>query len=83
MSALDQVLSIPSVKAEHPILHADATNDLEYLRAQLAEAREANERLTQRLRWIRVNPNDAVAMRFALVATDEEFDDMKHLVTTA
>ena len=41
MSALDQVLSIPSVKAEHPNLHADATYDLATLRAQLAEAREA------------------------------------------
>ena len=74
-TSLDQVLSIPSVKAEHPNLHADATNDLEYLRAQV-------ERLTRRLNWIRENPNDGVALRFALEATDKEIDDIKHLVNT-
>ena len=39
-TSLDQVLSIPSVKAEHPNLHAEAIAELATLRAQLAEARE-------------------------------------------
>ena len=39
-TSLDQVLSIPSVKAEHPNLHAGATDEIATLRAQLAEARE-------------------------------------------
>ena len=39
-TSLDQVLSIPSVRAEHPNLHAGATDELATLRAQLAEARE-------------------------------------------
>mgnify|MGYP006354156037 FL=1 len=42
-TSLDQVLSIHSVKAEHPNLHAGATDELATLRAQLAEAREALE----------------------------------------
>ena len=81
-TSLDQVLSIPSVKAEHPNLHAGATDELTTLRAQLAESQKANERLVRRLNWIRVNPNDAVAIRFAIKATDEEIDDIKHLVNT-
>ena len=39
-TSLDQVLSIPSVKAEHLNLHADAIDELATLRAQLAEANE-------------------------------------------
>ena len=39
-TSLDQVLSIPSVRAEHPNLHAGATAELATLRAQLAEARD-------------------------------------------
>ena len=58
-------------------------DEIATLRAQLAESQKINERLVRRLNWIRVNPNDAVAMRFALKATDEEIDDIKHLVTTA
>ena len=81
-TSLDQVLSIPSVKTEHPNLHAGATAELATLRAQLAESQKANERLVRRLNWIRVNPNDAVAIRFAIKATDEEIDDIKHLVNT-
>ena len=73
-TSLDQVLSIPSVKAEHLNLHADAIDELATLRAQV-------ERLTRRLNWIRINPNDGVALRFALEATDKEIDDVKHLIT--
>lgn len=53
----------------------NATDELATLRAQV-------ERLTRRLNWIRENPNDGVALRFALEATDEEIDDIKHLVNT-
>ena len=56
-------------------------NELATLRAQLAEAREANERLAMRINWIRINHNDAVALRFALEATDKEIDGVKHLIT--
>ena len=51
--------------------------ELATLRAQLAEAREANERLVWRLNWIRINPSDSVATRYALKATDEEIDDIR------
>ena len=50
------------------------TNEIATLRAQV-------ERLTRRLNWIRINPNDGVALRFALEATDKEIDDVKHLIT--
>ena len=73
-TSLDQVLSIHSVKAEHPNLHAGATDELATLRAQVAQ-------LTRRLNWIRENPNDGIALRFALEANDEEIDDVKHLIT--
>ena len=52
----------------------NATDELATLRAQV-------ERLTRRLNWIRINPNDGVALRFALEATDKEIDDVKHLIT--
>ena len=39
-TSLDQVLSIPSVRAEHPNLHAGATAELATLRAQLEEAKD-------------------------------------------
>ena len=37
--------SIPSVKAEHPNLHAGATDELTTLRAQLAEAMDGLEKI--------------------------------------
>jgi len=63
--------------------YKEQADEITTLRAQLAEAQKTNERLVRRLNWIRVNPNDAVATRFALKATDEEIDDIKHLVITA
>ncbi len=57
------------------------TSEIATLRAQLVEAREANERLAMRINWIRINHNDAVALRFALEATDKEIDGVKHLIT--
>ena len=49
---------------------------------ELATLRAQVERLTRRLNWIRENPNDGVALRFALEASDKEIDDIKELVNT-
>ena len=41
MSALDNILSIPSLKAEHPRQHSEAAAELAALRQQVAELKEA------------------------------------------
>jgi len=60
-------------------------SEIDTLRAQLAEAREANERLAWRMKWIIANPGDGIALRYAFKATDEEVDDIrsKEQVNTA
>ena len=84
MSALDELLKeIPSdydaVDAANHLIHFrdDAINELATLRAQLAEAREANDRLVWRMKWISDNLGDGIALRFAFKATDEEVDDIR------
>ena len=67
-------LHIESFIKELSEIEDNATSELTTLRAQ-------TERLTRRLNWIRINPNDGVALRFALEATDKEIDDVKHLIT--
>ena len=53
------------------------TNELATLRTQLAEAREANDRLVWRMKWISDNLGDGIALRYAFKATDEEIDDIR------
>ena len=44
MSALDQILSIPSIKSEHPRLHSEAVRELEELRKAAQQERAADWR---------------------------------------
>ena len=100
MSALDEYLESRKVDTRatgeiqdgykvyetiHDGLYESALVELDTLRAQLAEAREANERLAWRMKWISDNPCDGIALRYAFKATDEEVDDIrsKEQVTTA
>ena len=79
----DEEIEYPAFQAGRAFQHSVESAELATLRAQLAEAREANERLVWRMKWIDDNPNDNIALRFALDATDKEIDDIKHKVTTA
>ena len=47
MDALENVLSIPSVRAEHPRLHADAVAQLAFLRGQAAAHYDEVKRLRE------------------------------------
>ncbi len=77
-------LALYIIDTNDSILPERRAEAIDFVNAQadeLATLRAQLERLARRLNWIRINPNDAVALHFALEATDKEIDDVKHLIT--